>query len=59
MDETTLEASVVGDPYATVAVDVERLLASPLLPAGMTVSGHVYDLGSGRLTTVLDAASRL
>ncbi len=59
VDETTLEASVVGDPYATVAVDVERLLASPLLPAGMTVSGHVYDLGSGRLTTVLDAASRL
>src|SRR5215471_1755968 len=46
-DEAALEASAVAD--------VERLLASPLLPPQMSVSGHVYDVETGRVTTVLDA----
>jgi carbonic anhydrase len=54
VDEAELEASAVGDPYTTVSVDVERLLASPLLPPGMGVSGHVYDVETGRVTTVVD-----
>ena len=54
-DEAALEASAVADPHITVAADVERLLASPLLPPQMTVSGHVYDVETGRVTTVLDA----
>jgi carbonic anhydrase len=54
VDEATLKASAVGDPYATVSVDVERLLASPTLPPGMGVSGHVYDVDTGRITTVVD-----
>ena len=54
VDEAELEASAVGDPYTTVSVDVERLLASPLLPPGMGVSGHVYDVETGRVTTVID-----
>jgi carbonic anhydrase len=53
--EAVLEASAVGDPYATVRTDVERLLTSPLLPPGMSVSGHVYDIETGRVTTVIDA----
>jgi carbonic anhydrase len=28
---------------------------SPLLPPRMSVSGHVYDIETGRVTTVLDA----
>jgi carbonic anhydrase len=55
VDEAALEASAVTDPQATVAADVERLLASPLLPPQMSVSGHVYDVETGRVTTVLDA----
>ena len=55
VDEQTLEASAVGDPHTTVAIDVERLLTSPLLPPTMTVSGHVYDPDTGRVTTVIDA----
>jgi carbonic anhydrase len=51
----TLAASMVDDPAATVAEDVERLLASPLLPRGATVSGHVYDVDTGRVTTVVAA----
>jgi carbonic anhydrase len=51
-DEGTLQASAVADPHTTVLVDVERLLASPLLPPTMSVSGHVYDVETGRITTV-------
>jgi len=55
VDEAALEASAVADPHATVCADVERLLTSPLLPPGVIVSGHVYDIETGRVTTVLDA----
>lgn len=55
VDEAALEASAVADPYVTVATDVEHLLTSPLLPAGMRVSGHVYEVETGRVTTVIDA----
>jgi carbonic anhydrase len=55
VDEAALEASAVGDPHATVSADVERLLASPLLPPRMSVSGHMYDIETGRVTTVVDA----
>jgi carbonic anhydrase len=54
-DEGALEASAVADPHTTVLVDVERLLRSPLLPPTMSVSGHVYDVETGRITTVVDA----
>jgi carbonic anhydrase len=55
VDEAALEASVVADPHATVSADVERLLTSPLLPPGLAVSGHVYDVETGHVTTVVDA----
>src|SRR5579872_6676863 len=51
VDEKALEASAVADPHATVSDDVERLLTSPLFPPGMTVSGHVYDVETRRVTT--------
>ena len=54
-DEAALEASAVADPYVTVSADVELLLASPRLPRGMSVSGHVYDVETGRVTTVAGA----
>jgi|SRR5690348_10135117 carbonic anhydrase len=50
-----LEASAVADPYLTVKADVERLLTSPLRSPRVSVSGHVYDIATGRLTTALDA----
>jgi carbonic anhydrase len=50
-----LEASAVTDPHLTVKADVERLLASPLVPPTVSVSGHVYDIATGRITTTLDA----
>jgi carbonic anhydrase len=53
--EAALEASVVADPHATVQADVERLLTSPLLSPKVNVSGHVFDIATGRVTTVVDA----
>jgi carbonic anhydrase len=53
--EAALEASAVADPQATVRADVERLLTSPLLSPKVSVSGHVYDIATGHVTTVVDA----
>ena len=53
--EAGLEASAVADPYVTVKTDVERLLASPSLSPKVSVSGHVYDIATGRVTTTVDA----
>ena len=55
LPEAALEAAAVTDPHATVRADVERLLAAPSLSPLVSVSGHVYDIATGRLTTVLDA----
>ena len=51
----TLEAAAVADPHTSVRADVERLLAGPSLSPKVSVSGHVYDIATGRVTTVLDA----
>ena len=53
--EAALEAAAVADPDTTVRADVERLLTSPLLSPKVSVSGHVYDIATGRVTTVVDA----
>jgi len=53
--EAVLAASAVADPHTTVKADVERLLTSPLLSPKVSVSGHVYDIATGRVTTTLDA----
>jgi carbonic anhydrase len=55
VDEAALEASAVADPNVSVKADVERLLSSPRFPRQMRVSGHVYDVDTGRVTTVVDA----
>jgi carbonic anhydrase len=53
--EAALEASTVADPHVTVKTDVERLLSSPSLSPKVSVSGHVYDIATGRVTTTVDA----
>jgi carbonic anhydrase len=55
LPEAALEASAVADPHATVRADVGRLLAAPRLSPKVSVSGHVYDVATGRVTTTLGA----
>jgi len=53
--EADLEASMVADPHTTVKADVERLLSAPSLSPKVSVSGHVYDIETGRVTITVDA----
>jgi carbonic anhydrase len=55
MPEPALEASAVADPHVTVKTDVERLLTAPRLSPKVSVSGHVYDIATGHVTTTVDA----
>ena len=55
LSEAALEASAVADPHITVKADVERLLTSPLLSPKVSVSGHVYDIATGHVTSTVDA----
>ena len=55
LPEAALEAWAVADPHTTVRTDVERLLTAPSLSPKVSVSGHVYDIATGRVATVLDA----
>jgi carbonic anhydrase len=55
--EQELGAQAVTDPTQSVRDDVETLLASRLLPGRVSVSGHVYDLTSGLVTTVAEPAT--
>jgi carbonic anhydrase len=56
LDEAMLAAEAVVDPAATVRTDVDRLLSSPKVPPQISVSGHVYDLQTGLVTTIVDPA---
>jgi carbonic anhydrase len=54
-DESTLRDHAVLDPASTVTSDVERLRAAPAIPVRIAVSGHVYDVVSGLVQTVVPA----
>ena len=56
-EESTLREHAVLDPAATVTRDVERLRSSPAISPRDTVSGHVYDVTTGLVQTVLSAHS--
>ena len=51
-NEHELATEAVTDPALSVATDVKTLLASDLGSRRLTVSGHVYDMTTGRVTTV-------
>jgi carbonic anhydrase len=52
-DEATLRDHAVLDPAATVTTDVERLRSSPAVSPRIAVSGHVYDVVTGLVETVI------
>ena len=53
MDQATLDDLAVTDPYKAVAVDVAALKANLRLPAGIVVTGVVYDVATGRTDIVV------
>jgi carbonic anhydrase len=54
-DEAELRDRAVLDPTATVRHDVELLRAAPEVPNRVRVSGHVYDVTSGLVETIVPA----
>ncbi len=55
-EEAALRERAVLDPEATVADDVERLSSAPPISPRVSVSGHVYDVVTGRVKTIVPAA---
>ena len=55
-DESTLQHKAILDPAATVMSDVEHLRSAVAISPRITVSGHVYDVVTGLVETVLPAA---
>jgi carbonic anhydrase len=56
-DEAALREHAVLDPAETVTRDVERLRSAPAISPRVTVSGHVYDVVTGLVQTVIPARS--
>ena len=54
-EESTLREHAVLDPTATVSRDVERLRSAPAISPRLTISGHVYDVVTGLVETVIPA----
>jgi carbonic anhydrase len=54
-DESTLRDRAVVDPAVTVGTDVERLRHAAAVPARVGVSGHVYDVTTGLVETIVPA----
>lgn len=56
-DEQALAAIPVTDPAHTVRTDVQRLLGAPEISRHITVSGHVYNVETGLVTTIVEATA--
>ena len=54
-DDAELTSQAVTDPEATVRADVAKLRAATQVNPRVRVSGHVYDLDTGLVTTVVRA----
>jgi carbonic anhydrase len=55
LEESALRDRAVLDPMATITRDVERLRSAPAISPRVTVSGHVYDVVTGLVETVVPA----
>ena len=53
VEESTLRDHAVLDPAATVTRDVERLRSADAISPRVSVSGHVYDVVTGLVQTII------
>ena len=56
-DESTLRDQAIVDPAATVAADVDLLRSAAAISPRISVSGHVYDVATGLVETVVPATA--
>ena len=58
-EESALRDHAVLDPAATVTNEVERLRSAPAISTRVSVSGHVYDVVTGLVQTIVPAGVAL
>jgi carbonic anhydrase len=51
----TLREQAILEPAATVTSDVERLRSAPAIAPRVAMSGHVYDVVTGLVQTIVPA----
>ena len=56
-DEADLRDHAVLDPTTTVTHDVDRLRSAAAIPGRIIVSGHVYDVVTGLVETIVPASA--
>jgi carbonic anhydrase len=56
-DQSALIERAVVDPARTVASDVDRLRSAPAISPRVSVSGHVYDIDTGLVETIVAAGT--
>ena len=52
VDDRELADRAVTEPDRSVLADVRKVRSSPLVPDRVAVSGHVYDVETGLVTTI-------
>ncbi len=57
-DASEIDFLPFTDLEESVRVDVQRILESPFLAPGIVVSGHIYDVRTGRLGHVVAPATK-
>src|SRR5919201_5992900 len=57
-EESALREHAILDPAATVTSDVERIRSASAITPRVSVSGHVYDIATGLVQTVIPAGPR-
>jgi len=55
IETDVLAGKCVPDPRRAVEVDIAELAANPAFPSNLTISGLVYDVVTGGITTVVPA----
>ncbi len=52
--EEIVDTYGISDLDESLATDLDRLRSNRRVPRGLTVSGHVYDVETGRLRPVIE-----
>ncbi len=56
VEESDLDTMAIADHETSLHGDIERLRRSDLVPGGLIVSGHLYDVDNGQLRQIVNSA---
>lgn len=57
VDEDVLEGLAIPDHEKAIVEDIDRLRRSKVVPEGLVVSGHLYDVATGTVRQLVGAAT--